>query len=246
MRSNRISSLLQFLPLLFLVGTQTGGDWQTRTQGWEYQKTILTTSGEVSVHLFRLDPTKFSLDLLIASDYGTTAMTAKKFQEKSGALLVINGGFFDESFRPLGLLIKKGQAVNPLRNADWGIFQIQKGTPSIIHRRDWKGEGVTTALQVGPRLVIDGKIPTFKQETEPHRRSAIGVTPEGSILIAISEGPIPIRQWADFLKKFTRSALNLDGGGSSQLSVQEKGLTLDLPGTTAVPNVLAIFSTTLP
>lgn len=208
--------------------------WTQLHEGWSYQKIA-------TVHLFRLDPAQCRLDLLVATDFRQAALPAKGFREKSQAGLVINGGFFDESFRSLGLLVRQGKVVNPLRQVDWGIFQIRPGVAAIIHRSQWGGEGVETALQAGPRLVIDGKIPSFKAETESHRRSAIGVTSEGKIIIAISEAPIPLRQWAELMQQQSVAALNLDGGGSSQISVKLKDFSLELPGTTGVPNALAVF-----
>ena len=88
--------------------------------------------------------------------------------------------------------------------------------------------------------MIDGKIPRFKPEPEAHRRSALGITREGWILLAVADTPIGIGPWAELLQKEAVDVLNLDGGGSSQLSVQVGGFTLDLPGTTTVPNALAV------
>lgn len=209
--------------------------WQSIQKGWEYQK-----EGP-RIHIFRIDPKEYRLDILIANDHGTPTLAAKTFREKSGALLVINGGFFDEKLRSLGLLVKKRQIVNLLRNSEWGIFQIRDHVPSIIHRRDWNPEKVEMAIQAGPRLVIDGQIPSFKPEEQPHRRSAMGVTPEGKVLIAICDEPIEMRKWAELIQRFAPSAMNLDGGGSSQISVQLKDFSLELIGTTGVPNAVAVF-----
>ena len=197
-------------------------------------------SGET--HLFRLDPHQKRIELLLAADYSASALSADQFRDKSGAQLVINGGFFDERSRSLGLIVRKGQQLNPLRRADWGIFQLKAGIPTILHRQQWSRDGVEMALQVGPRLVIDGSIPPFKPEAELHRRSAIGITPEGWIVIALSDRPIAIHSWAELLQKASRNALNLDGGGSSQISVKLDTFSLNLPGTTAVPNAVAVFA----
>lgn len=223
----KIISLVWLFPLTVFA-------WKDLQEGFQYQQISGT-------HLFRIDPKKYRSDLLVASDYGSAALPAKNYQAKSGALLVINGGFFDETYHPLGLLVKKGVVLNPLRNTDWGIFQTRPGIPAILHRQEWNGQGVEMAIQVGPRLVINGKVPSFKPEPERHRRSAIGITPDGWILIALSEFPLTIAQWAEQLKKETTSALNLDGGGSSQLTVQLKNFSLEVPGTTNVPNAVAVF-----
>ena len=225
--------------LLFLVPFPLFAGWGTVVEGIEYRK---LTTGEARIHYFRIDPSRTRLDLLLASDHQVPHQSAKTFREKTGAGLAVNGGFFDESFRSLGLLVKGGRIVNPVRNAGWGIFQIREGRPAIIHRSEWSPEGVDLALQVGPRLVVNGRIPSFKPESEPHRRSAVGITADGKLLIALCETPIGIGEWAALLSREAPNALNLDGGGSSQISVKLKEFSLEVPGTTGVPNAVAVFS----
>lgn len=217
--------------------------WEDLHDGWQHRtiKEIRPNGGETRIHFFRLDPRKVRLNLLFASDFQAAALPAKRYREKSGASFVVNGGFFDETLTSLGLLVRRGETVNPLRNADWGIFQMKAGLPSIIHRRQWNPDGVETAVQAGPRLVIDGRTPSFKPEPEPHRRTALGITPDGWLLVALCDTPIEIRPWAEALQKEAVAALNLDGGGSSQLSMSLKGFVLELPGTANVPNAVAVF-----
>ena len=197
--------------LLFLVPFPLFAGWGTVVEGIEYRK---LTTGEARIHYFRIDPSRTRLDLLLASDHQVPHQSAKTFREKTGAGLAVNGGFFDESFRSLGLLVKGGRIVNPVRNAGWGIFQIREGRPAVIHRR----------------------------ESEPHRRSAVGITADGKLLIALCETPIGIGEWAALLSREAPNALNLDGGGSSQISVKLKEFSLEVPGTTGVPNAVAVFS----
>ena len=182
----------------------------------------------------------------MASDSGSTTLTANRYREQSGAVLVINGGFFNEFFRSLGLLVRRGKVLNPIRETSWGIFllggQDGKG-PSIINRRDWKSANAaatTLAIQVGPRLVIDGMIPSFK-ESGPTRRSAIGITKEGTVVIALMEGAVSLKKWAELLAQECPWALNLDGGGSSQIAVKTGRFSLNVEGLTAVPNALGVF-----
>ncbi|MBI2982352.1 MAG: phosphodiester glycosidase family protein [Deltaproteobacteria bacterium] len=209
--------------------------WRTLQKGLDYRQE------GARVHLFKIDPKEYRFDLLTAADSGMQMSASKTYREKSGALLVINGGFFDENIRPLGLLVKKGKMRNPLRNSEWGIFQIIDRTPSIIHRREWNPEKVEMAIQVGPRLVIDNKIPSFKPEEQPHRRSAIGITKGKKILIAIADEPIEMKRWAELVQRQAPDTMNLDGGGSSQISVRLKDFSLELIGTTGVPNAVAVF-----
>jgi len=222
--------------ILLLSLPQTLLAWQTLEKGFERKA---PASG---IHLFRVDPTLYRIDLLTSAGFDAAALPTASFREKSRAMLVINGGFFDENFRPIGLVVRNGASLNPLTRANLGIFQVRPGgVASIIHERDWSGEGVETALQVGPRLVIAGATPKFKKEMEPHRRSAVGITKEGKILIALSNSPISIQEWAELLRKEAPYALNLDGGGSSQISVKFKNFSLEVPGATGIPTALAVL-----
>jgi uncharacterized protein YigE (DUF2233 family) len=85
-------------------------------------------------------------------------MEIRLLAKKSQALAAINGGFFTPEYRPLGLLIVDGKEVNPLRRADWGVFLIQENRPRIIHTNEFQNDrGISQAMQVGPRLVVNGR-----------------------------------------------------------------------------------------
>lgn len=199
------------------------------------------------VYFFKIDPQRFRFDLLLANDHGKTAMTSADYRKSSRALLVINGGFFDEAHRSLGLLLRQGKPLSSLRNNSWGVFTLAgKGgrTPMILPRDQWNARREEIrpqlALQVGPRLVIQGTIPHFK-EFLPAQRSAVGVTNDHWIEIGIAKKPLSLGQWAALMKQDCVQALNLDGGGSSQISVKAGEFSMELPGETPVPNALAIY-----
>jgi uncharacterized protein YigE (DUF2233 family) len=232
----------RFTLLLFLLFPfHLGAEWRALETGLDYESRVLDSSRpEFSAHVFRIDPKKFRVGLLVASDFGEKALTAGDFRGRGRAVLAINGGFFEADFRPLGLLFHDGKTLNPIRNSAWGVFTAGDDGAKVIHRKDWDPKGVAAALQVGPRLVVDGVVQKFR-ENGPDRRSAIGVTPEGKIVIAVVDKPILLSEWAAILAKNCPNALNLDGGSSTQLSATVKEWTLSVEGLTAVPNALAVF-----
>lgn len=232
--------LLVLLVCCFLLSGSSSlhSGWKGVESGLEFKRLEDTATS-----LFRIDPRKFRFDLLLASDYKAPVLTAHSYRERSGAILVINGGFFDETFRSLGLLQRRGQVMNPVRNASWGVFLLggkDGREPSIVSRSDWRPERTSLAIQAGPRLVVNGRLPSFK-ESIPARRSAIGITRDGFIEIALSESALTLRDWALLMQKYCVQALNLDGGGSSQISVALPGFSLEVAGLTAVPNAVAVF-----
>lgn len=89
----------------------------------------------------------------------------------------------------------------------------------------------TQIVSVGPRLVTDGRadVTTAAEQLgdiDRHRepRSAFAVTKRGTYLLAVADGRQAdshgqtLAEWADLLIAFgAKNALNLDGGGSSEL-----------------------------
>jgi uncharacterized protein YigE (DUF2233 family) len=175
-------------------------------------------------------------------------MGIKALARRAQALAAINGGFFLPDYRPLGILIVDGQQANPLRKADWGIFLMQNNRPRIIHTNEFHNEGsITQALQVGPRLVVEGKEKIMKKQAA--RRSALGITRNRQIILLNTEDTDA--HFQDLARLFRlpasegglecRDALGLDGGGSAQMYAEYKSLNIDIPGQWAVPNGIGVF-----
>ena len=91
--------------------------------------------------------------------------------------------------------------------------------------------GATEIVSVGPRLVADGRVNVTTAaeqlgDLDRHRepRSAFAVTKRGTYLLAVADGRQAdshgqtLTEWANLLIAFgAKDALNLDGGGSSEL-----------------------------
>ncbi|HEX5036952.1 MAG TPA: phosphodiester glycosidase family protein [bacterium] len=228
----------RFVPLLFFLSLPltASAEWKELAPGLSYE-----ARPESQAHVFRIDLKKNRVDVLTAPVLNRSALTAREFREHTQAVLAVNGGFFDAAFQGMGLIVRDGKVLQPLRASAWGIFAVSKDEARILHRKDWNPKGVTAALQVGPRLVVDGEVQHFK-EAGPSRRSAVGITPEGEIEIAVAEKPMLLSEWAAFMGKDCPNVLNLDGGGSTQISVHAGDFDLNVEGYTAVPNALGIFS----
>jgi uncharacterized protein YigE (DUF2233 family) len=169
--------------------------------------------------------------------------TATEWREWSSALAVINGGYFDEKERPLGLRITRGRQFSPLRRADWGVFWVAGGRAHITHTRDFGDQlSAQEAVQCGPRLVVGGRVTDLKAQVA--RRSGVGVSRDGHVVLAVCDGPLEFGRWAELWRAKTGfncpNALNLDGGGSTQLSVQSSSRSVEVQGYWPVPDALII------
>lgn len=195
----------------------------------------------------RLELRSYTLHVLDARDHERSAWTAKSAARASGALVTINGSFFDSNDIPLGLLVSEGHQKSPLRKVDWGVLSLREGKPRIVHTRDWKSDDdVTFAIQTGPRLVVAGKTLSLKPNLA--RRSAVCIDPRGRLLLVVTEGPLMLAELAEVLRRPTseaglgcRDAINLDGGSSTQLYFSLKGAPDGVVSSDKVPIVLGVF-----
>ena len=193
---------------------------------------------------------KTVIKLLIAAVvlHGAVRLEIKALARKSQAVAAVNGGFFTPEYRPLGLLIVDGKEINPLRRADWGVFYIQNDRARILHTTEFRNDGnVTQGLQVGPRLVVNGRELQMKKQIA--RRSAVGVTKRDLVILLNTDDTEAYAQ--DLARIFhlpeseggleCRDAMALDGGPSAQMYAEYKSLKIDIPGGWGIPNGIGIF-----
>jgi uncharacterized protein YigE (DUF2233 family) len=250
----RISILVLLLAMLSAPATASPKavySWTQLTDGIEYATwSFAISEGErTAIHAFLIDPQKLRIDVVKAQNEleGSTAMDLA-LREK--ALLVINGGFFTPEHKSIGLIIKNGRELNPIHKTSWwSIFAVGPTGPAIYNMKEFGGiqKDMKMALQVGPRLVVAGDIPKFKESVAA--RSAIGITNQGKVVIAITQGPgISMAELAHRMSasRFEGglecpNAMALDGGSSSQIYAKTKKFELSMPGLAMITNGLAVF-----
>ena len=215
------------------------GAWQTAAPGVE---TLTVDEGGATVALMRFDLQRFRPEVVMLGPERTK--TASALRRDLSAVAAINGGFFDEDRRSLGLRITGGRTAVPLRRGvDWGVLVVRGGRATIVHSREFKPDArIEGAIQVGPRLVAAGRPLRLKPQFA--RRSGIALDREGRTLtLVVSPGPIEAGRLADLLVRLGfHSALLLDGGASTQVSAAAGRFTLDVSGAYGVPDALVVRS----
>lgn len=236
-----IASLLALLAMTTLCFSSFANPWKKIDEGLHYSKIK-------GVDVFQIDPKKFKFAVVTTQDYGLQTATVENLAKVSGALLAVNGGFFNPERKSLGLIVNAGKRINPLHTSPWwAIFQIQNQEASISPYRFFQlHPNIEMALQVGPRLLVRGSIPKLKPSLA--RRSGIGIQKGGNVVLAVTDLEISLQ---DFAKLFQTSldqggfgcvdALNLDGGGSTQLYMNWQGFHRNIRGTSFIPNAVAVF-----
>ncbi len=225
--------------------------WQKIDEGLEFKAAEIDSQPYqtfIRLKILRVGLEKFQVRVLDTRVYGAGWMEIKALAKKTQALAAINGGFFTPEYRPLGLMIVDGKEINPLRKADWGVFYVQDNQARIIHTTEFQNDrNITQALQVGPRLVVNGRELQMKKQAA--RRSAVGVTMKNQVILLSTDNTEAYAQ--DLARIFhlpesaggldCRDAMVLDGGPSAQMYADYKSLKIDIPGGWGVPNGIGVF-----
>ncbi|HEY3122270.1 MAG TPA: phosphodiester glycosidase family protein [Vicinamibacteria bacterium] len=198
--------------------------------------------------VMEVDPARAGLRVLDARRFGRPALTAREFAERSGAVAVVNASFFDDRTTPLGLVVSDREVRNPPRRSGWGIFFVSGGRARIVGPGGFSvSRSIEQAVQVGPRLVSGGRVTRLKPQSA--RRSVVGVDRAGHVYLAVTtRGEADASELAALLARPPAEgglglvdALNLDGGGSTQLHLRAAGFEQDERGIWPVPIAIGVF-----
>jgi len=196
--------------------------------GLSYHKLM---SGGISISCVCFDDRKFRLRVADQPDgCGSRWLDAKSAASTYNAVAAINGGFFTPEGKPLGLLIEDGIRRGSINPSSLGsaIFTSSSADHSIIRREDYPSSGLTPKpdhlLQSGPMLVEHGKPTNGLSSVKISTRSFIAWDGRHHWMIGHAE-PCSLNTLAEALTHIplqgfkVASALNLDGGRSSDLWV---------------------------
>ncbi|KTC84217.1 phosphodiester glycosidase family protein [Legionella brunensis] len=243
----RVSQLLIaiLISVFFSNYALATSEWRKLAPGIEYQDldgSFLTPWSHI--HAFRINLKENQLSLITAADLARENASVDEYAQHTKALLTINGGFFDNNYKPLGLRIYNKRQKTPLKNISWwGIFYIRNQKPYLTNASQFRHNSqIDFAIQSGPRLLINSRIPPLK----PGRaeRSALGITHDGRIIILVTDNlPLSTTELAQLMKASPlncQNALNLDGGSSSQLRAQLDSFQLEVHGFSNVSDAIIV------
>ncbi|MDF1677299.1 MAG: phosphodiester glycosidase family protein [Legionellaceae bacterium] len=234
--------------LFFAHTAQSAAGWQKLAPGIEYRD--LSPNPLIPwahVHVFRINLHKQKLDLVTASDLSRPHASVEEMATHSNALIAINGGFFDTEYHPLGLRVGHHHRYTPLKPISWwGVFYTIRKKPYLARASQYKekSRSVNFAIQSGPRLLINGKIPQLKPGIA--ERTALGITQNNQVILLVTEhAAMSTTALAELMKKFPlycEEALNLDGGSSSQIYANVGPLHLNTRGALGVSDAVVVKS----
>lgn len=220
--------------------------------GLEYREIFLEKPRPLPIIETRIDPAKLAFKLLLASDGGhQPTATAQQMLERHGLLLAVNSSYFGEQNELLGYARRGSEVLNSEVEREsflTALFGWDGKKAYIIHRDDALPPEAKVLFQCGPRLVWDSREVAGLEQQRQANRTVIALDAQGRVCLMVLGGfarttlaELPALLMAPVEKGGVGAvrAMNLDGGKSTQLCVQDKPLHF-LPGFVPVPVYLGV------
>ncbi len=228
----------------------SGDGWETVRPGIEQRTARVPGQGPFGAQamIVRVDPALATFQ--VAYRPGDPLSLSEWRAALPGAAVIVNGGFFDEFSRALGLVVSEGQAYGQSFSEFGGMFQVTEAGPRVrsLVSEPYLGEPLWHAVQSFPMLIEAGGVlaPRGDGFDVPARRTIIAQDGAGRILLIVtplSEVSFSAAQdWLLSADLDVRIALALDGGRSTGLALDHVEGPDDLyPAFDRLPSVIAVF-----
>ncbi len=208
-------------------------EWTPVKDGVEYRM------HDCELHLVRVDPGRARIDAVLQPNSTARAVAG-------AGTFAINANFFDEQFRPLGVVLSSRKELNPPHPVSWqAVFFVDgKGRPDIVPIKRWKDARKTavTAVQCGPRLVIKGERNQVAK-ADPDWRSGVCIDRKDKVVFFATapETQLDVHQMVDRAVALgCRDALLFDGGPSTQMYLRREGGEVEVSGDKRVPAYVVV------
>ncbi len=224
-------------------------DWQTLAPGLAIRDMIITTdedTGARKLHFtaLKVDPELLHLEVMQDT---LTPRTVTAWRDDLGALAVINGGYFTEENLTAGFLIAQGvRSGTANKNGYAGTFYLKAngtaGIRSTLLEPYTPDEDLAGAIQSYPLLVLDSIPQVLQDSGKLARRTIVATDIDGNMLLMVGRDFSTLYEVSQALalEAGILTALNLDGGSSSGMSVLVDAAAYRIPSA-QVPNVIAVF-----
>lgn len=213
-------------------------EWQQVDQGARYRTAGCRGDGSgFQLHVVEVDPNLWAIDAVDGPRRRMADAVAA-----ADARFAINANFFDVNDRSLGVIVSGGKTVRRVHPVSWqSIFSIDRdGNARITRRDDWERvrSDVVTAVQAGPRLVVDGE-KNRVAKAQPSLRSGVCITGEGKVRFFVTArgSYADVHEMVELAAKSESEdgmgcsdAMLFDGGPSAQMYLDTPGKTISMDG----------------
>ena len=229
--------------------TEASSEWMQLQPGLERRTLVITKTDAQpeSLYILRLVPDYFRFGVA----YDPQGLTLDDWQAQTGALIVINGGYFrleGESYIPNGLSVIDGVTMGSSYGDFGGMLAVSESGVELrwLAQQPYDpNESLLAALQSFPILVKPGGELGFAAEHEDGisaRRTVIAQDKSGQILLMVApQGNLTLHQLSDFLTDSDLNldiAINLDGGPSSGILLADP--VEKIPAISPLPIVITV------
>lgn len=197
-----------------------------------------------SIYMIRVDPAqhRFTIGYRPGSP-----QSLKDWQRETGALLLVNGGFFTPEFEATALMVIDGQATGRSYRRAAGMLAITEQGPElrVMPRIPYDpDESLRYALQSFPVLVQPGGLAGYRGgDPQRARRTVIALDVQGRVVFLASHwGSFTLGGLGAFLIESDLDidvALNLDGGASTGILLADPDE--GIPAFSLLPIVIAVY-----
>lgn len=224
--------------------------WETIGTGVERRRLAVRDDARLLIErllIVRLDPALVRFDVAYSPG---APRTLAAWQADSGALLVVNGGFFTETYDATGLVVSDGVPHGVSYDAFAGMFAVTEAGPEVrwLGERPYDpAEPLLAALQAFPMLVRPGGVAgVVEPDASAARRTWIGQDGQGRVLVGVAPSGgltlAALSAWLTASDLDLDRALNLDGGGSTGLVlVAADGASESVPAFDVLPTVILAY-----
>ena len=225
-------------------------DWEEITPGLELRQLAISEKPALFV---RADLRLLNLDLLYDPD---EPLTVSDWRTSTEALFVVNAGFFEPDFTTSGILMTQnhvyGESYTQRDNADRlssGMFLLDNDQASIHLLEDRLlpiAGNIDLGLESFPVLLLDNTPVDFRLPDRTARRTSIALDDQGRVVfIILHDETLTLYEFREGLLQLAEdlsliSALNLDGGLSTGVSILAGGILLEMDSNGEVSSVFAI------
>lgn len=223
---------------LLLAAGAFAADWEAVGPGVDY---LRINEPGIDAHVTRIDLTEDDVRVVVTRE-SERGMRVSEFAKKNKALAAINGDYFDDKMKPIGLTVGPcGTWEGTKDTAREGVVAVGRGE-ARIHKQslvmDVVDESIGAAVSGWPLLVSECTPLTGKElpgsdafTRAPHPRTAIGLSKDGKTLYFVvvdgrreDVGGMTLPELGQFMRDRLKvcSAINMDGGGSSAMWVEDR------------------------
>ncbi len=211
-----------------------------------YEHWVSPGNNEDTVAITRFDTKRLHFSVAYQPD---NPLTVDAWMKQTGAVAVVNGGYFSSQNQAEALTISDGNVSGQSYVGQGGLFGVDANGNIVLR---WLAnqaynpnvDQLQQATESRPMLMINGQRTTFEESSASNRRTVIARDKAGHVLFIVSpQRSFSVDELADQLVASDLSlqdALNLDGGSSTGMYVTAGNQKVTIDSYVKLPIVIVV------